>query len=219
MSSFHEHDKESYCKYSCLNSHISLLITIFFFLMALSIMQLLPGILMLTKLIGREGKLLNVGFDRTLCIYKWPLSFDRKLFSHNKDKALTHCIDFGYTQQQLVPCYCNVGRWIVKLWWMPMKMQTRRGTSLFSTRYQAGVLYWEWFAEKEDAALWLVLDHTRTFQKDRCLRFGWLAICSDSDLFNISHITWTSSYPQVCTSLWSFRSPAPAQKHHNTRGT
>lgn len=51
-------------------------------------MQLLPGILMLTKLIGREGKLLNVGIDRTLCIYKWPLSFDRKLFSHNKDKAL-----------------------------------------------------------------------------------------------------------------------------------
>ena len=31
----------------------------------------------------------------------------------------------------------------------------------------------------------------------------------DSDFFSISHITWTSSYPHVCTSLWSFNSPPP----------
>lgn len=78
---------------------------------------------------------------------------------------------------------------------------------------QAGVPCQDWFAEKDEAALWL--DHKKTLQKGRCLRFGWLAISSDSDLLRISHITCTSSYPHVCTSLWSFRRLAPAQ---NTEG-
>lgn len=68
-----------------------------------------------------------------------------------------------------------------------------------------------WHLVKDDAPLWL--DRTNTLQKGHCLRFPWLgAVFSVSDLCSISHMTCTSSYPQVCTSSCSFRSPAPESR-------
>lgn len=63
--------------------------------------------------------------------------------------------------------------------------------------------------EYEAAASWR--DHEKTLQNGLCLFvLRGEEISFDSDLFSISHITCTSSYPQVSTSLWSFKSPAPA---------
>lgn len=62
-------------------------------------------------------------------------------------------------------------------------------------------------------------DHEKTLQNGLCLFvLRGEEISFDSVLFSISHITCTSSYPQVSTSLWSFKSPAPARakQEHNT---
>lgn len=66
-----------------------------------------------------------------------------------------------------------------------------------------------WFEDCEEALVWLELEHTKTLQKGSCLRLWWLSTTSVSVFCNISHITCTSSYPQVCTSSWSFTNPAP----------
>lgn len=64
-----------------------------------------------------------------------------------------------------------------------------------------------WFMEKDDLSVWLC--HTKIFQNGRGFRLEGRDINSDSVLLSISHITWTSSYPHVWISSWSFRSPAP----------
>lgn len=71
--------------------------------------------------------------------------------------------------------------------------------------------YWRaWVVEKYEQLLWL--DHTKILQNGRCLGLLCRDVNSDSVLLSISHITWTSSYPQVCISSRSFKRPAPGGK-------
>mgnify|MGYP004721000585 CR=1 FL=1 len=101
--------------------------------------------------------------------------------------------------------------WRLEKWWFhPWKTLLWNVIRTFFLLYwsKTGLAHWAGFEAKDEAWLWL--DHMKILQKWRCcLRLAWRDINSDSVLLSISHITWTSSYPQVCMSSLSFKSPAP----------
>lgn len=78
---------------------------------------------------------------------------------------------------------------------------------LLFLKMQQVVYWWACSEEKDELELWL--DHTNILHNGLRLRLWCRDVTSDSVFLSISHMTWTSSYPQVCISSWSFKSPAP----------
>lgn len=86
---------------------------------------------------------------------------------------------------------------------------------LLFLKMQQVVYWWACSEEKDELELWL--DHTNILHNGLRLRLWCRDVTSDSVFLSISHMTWTSSYPQVCISSWSFKSPAPEE--NKSKGT